>query len=91
MRQALLDRFSHPVGAEVLRAYQAELGGYALPNRSLGTRKKGRQEAQQRALAEKRNTVRSLLSFGVLSDEQIAEATDLPLAEVRALRAGDKY
>ena len=52
---------------------------------------KGRQEAEQRALAEKRETVRNLLSFGVLSDEQIAEATGLAVDEIAQLRVEDKH
>jgi len=53
--------------------------------------KKGRQEAEERALAEKRETVRHLLSFGVLSDEQIAEATGMALDEIAKLRIEDKH
>lgn len=51
----------------------------------------GRREAELRALAEKRETVRNLLSFGVLSDEQIAEATGMALDEVARLRLEDKH
>ena len=52
---------------------------------------KGRQEAEQRALAEKRETVRNLLSFGVLSNEQIAEATGMAVDEIAQLRLEDKH
>lgn len=38
-----------------------------------------------------KQTARNLIKLGVLSDEQIAEATDLPLAEVQALRVEDKH
>jgi predicted transposase/invertase (TIGR01784 family) len=54
-------------------------------------RQEGRREAELRALAEKRETVRNLLSFGVLSDEQIAEATGIALAEIAKLRIEDKH
>ena len=49
-------------------------------------RQEGRQEAEQRALAEKRETVRNLLSFGVLSNEQISEATGMAVDEIAQLR-----
>nr|WP_298060005.1 hypothetical protein [uncultured Halomonas sp.] len=56
---------------------------------------KGRQEtleeADQRALEEKRETVRHLLAFGVLSDEQIAEATGLAAGEIAKLRIEYKH
>lgn len=48
-------------------------------------------EAEQRALEEKRDTVRHLLAFGLLSDEQIAEATGLPVDEIGKLRIEDKH
>lgn len=48
-------------------------------------------EVKQRALAEKRETVRHLLAFGVLSDEQIAEATGLSIDEIAELRIEDKH
>ncbi|MWJ27647.1 transposase [Halomonas sp. ZH2S] len=54
-------------------------------------RQKVLQEAEARALEEKRDTVRHLLSFGVLSDEQIAEATGLRLDEIAKLRIEDKH
>ena len=52
---------------------------------------KGRQGAEQRAMAEKRETVRNLLSFGVLNDEQIAEATGMAVDEIAQLRLEDKH
>ncbi|MCL7931586.1 hypothetical protein [Halomonas llamarensis] len=54
-------------------------------------RQEERQEAEQRALEEKRDTVRHLLAFGVLSDEQIAEATGLAADEISKLRIEDKH
>ena len=54
-------------------------------------RQEGRQEAEQRALAEKRETVRNLLSFDVLNDEQIAEATGMAVDEITQLRIEDKH
>nr|WP_273424081.1 Rpn family recombination-promoting nuclease/putative transposase [Halomonas sp.] len=48
-------------------------------------------EAEKRALEEKRETVRHLLAFGVLSDEQIAEATGLSVDEIAKLRIEDKH
>jgi predicted transposase YdaD len=54
-------------------------------------RQEERQKAEQRALEEKRATVRHLLAFGVLSDEQIAEATGLELDEIAKLRIEDKH
>ena len=48
-------------------------------------------EAEQRALEEKCATVRHLLAFGVLSDEQIAEATGLSVDEIAKLRIEDKH
>ena len=47
-------------------------------------------EAEKRALEEKRETVRHLLAFGVLSDEQIAEATGLAVDEIAKMRIEDK-
>ena len=38
-----------------------------------------------------KQTARNLIKLGVLGDEQIAEATDLPLAEVQALRAETQH
>ena len=54
-------------------------------------RQEGRQEAELQALEEKRETVRHLLAFGVLSDEQIAEATGLSVDEIAKLRIEDKH
>jgi len=48
-------------------------------------------EAEQRVLEEKPEAVRYLLSFGVLSDEQIAEATGMALDEIAKLRIEDKH
>ncbi|MGP9766665.1 Rpn family recombination-promoting nuclease/putative transposase [Halomonas sp. AOP13-D3-9] len=52
---------------------------------------KGRQEAEQRALESKRDTVRHLLAFGVLTDAQIAEATGLSIDDIAKLRLEDKH
>jgi len=46
-------------------------------------------EKGEKLRAEK--TARHLIKLGVLSDEQIAEATDLPLAEVQALCVEGKH
>ena len=54
-------------------------------------RREERQEAERRALEEKRETVRHLLAFGVLSDEQIAEATGLAVDEIAKMRIEDKH
>ena len=54
-------------------------------------RQKGRQQGDRRALEEKRKTVRYLLSFGVLSNDQIAVATGLSVDEIDKLRIEDKY
>mgnify|MGYP006405246543 CR=1 FL=1 len=58
-------------------------------------REEGRQEtlkeAEERVLESKRNTARHLLAFGVLSDEQIAEATGLAVDEIAKLRIEDKH
>jgi DNA-binding helix-hairpin-helix protein with protein kinase domain len=51
----------------------------------------GRQEAEQRALEEKRKTVHHLLSFGVLTNDQIAKATGLSVGEIAELRIEDKH
>ena len=48
-------------------------------------------EPEKRALEEKRETVRHLLAFGVLSDEQIAEATGLAVDEIAKMRIEDKH
>tara|TARA_R110002020_G_scaffold20611_7_gene70347 strand:+ start:2310 stop:2579 length:270 start_codon:yes stop_codon:yes gene_type:complete len=52
---------------------------------------KGRQEAEKRALESKRDTVRHLLAFGVLTDEQIAQATGLSVDDIAKLRLEDKH
>ncbi|MHA3025176.1 Rpn family recombination-promoting nuclease/putative transposase [Chromohalobacter israelensis] len=49
-------------------------------------RKEGRQEGEQRGIEK---TARNLIKLGVLSDEQIAEATGLTVAEVEGLREED--
>jgi hypothetical protein len=54
-------------------------------------RQKVLQEAEARALEEKRETVRHLLAFGVLSDDQISEATGLAVDEISKLRVEDKH
>ncbi|MBT2785501.1 MULTISPECIES: Rpn family recombination-promoting nuclease/putative transposase [unclassified Halomonas] len=54
-------------------------------------RQEGRQEAELRALESKRDTVRHLLAFGVLTDEQIAEATGLTIDDIAKLRREDKH
>ena len=51
----------------------------------------GRQEAEQRALEEKRETVHHLLSFGVLTNDQIAKATGLSVGGIAELRIEDKH
>jgi predicted transposase/invertase (TIGR01784 family) len=54
-------------------------------------RQEGRQEGDRRALEEKRKTVRHLLSFAVLSNDQIAAATGLSVDEIVKLRIEDKH
>jgi len=54
-------------------------------------RLEGRQEGDRRALEEKRKTVRHLLSFGVLSNDQIAVTTGLSVDEIDKLRIEDKH
>ncbi|MDQ7734026.1 Rpn family recombination-promoting nuclease/putative transposase [Halomonas sp. SpR1] len=54
-------------------------------------RQEGRQEAELRALESKRDTVRHLLAFGVLTDEQIAEATGVTIDDIAKLRREDKH
>jgi len=49
------------------------------------------QKAEQRALEEKRETIRHLLAFDVLSNEQIADATGLAVEEIAKLRIEDKH
>lgn len=46
---------------------------------------------QEGQLEAKKETARNLIKLGVLSDEQIAEATGLTVADVRALHAEDKH
>ena len=53
-----------------------------------GWAKKERQEGQ---LEAKQQTARNLIKLGVLSDEQIAEATGLAVVDVQVLRADDKH
>ena len=48
-------------------------------------RKSGREEGRRQ---QAHDAARKLIAMGLLSDEQIAEAIDLPLAEVRRLREG---
>ena len=66
------------------------LENWAQQERQAG-RQEERQESERRALAEKRETVRHLLAFGVLSDEQIAEATGLAVDKIAQLRTEDKH
>lgn len=49
-------------------------------------RQEARLEAERRTWEDKRETVRHLLAFGVLSDEQIAEAPDLMVDLINDLR-----
>lgn len=51
-------------------------------------RQEGLQEGEQRGVTK---TALNLIKLGVLSDEQIAEATGLTVADVKALRVGDKH
>ena len=54
-------------------------------------RQENLQETEQRVLESKRDTARHLLEFGVLSDDQIAEATGLSVEDVAKLRIEDKH
>ncbi|TDN95747.1 putative transposase/invertase (TIGR01784 family), partial [Halomonas ventosae] len=59
-------------------------------------REKERQEGEQQGIEKgrleaSRETARNLIKLGVLSDEQIAEATGLADADVQALRVEDKH
>ena len=56
-------------------------------------REEGLQEGEQQLGAEKtkHETARNLLKLGALTDEQIAEATGLTLADVQALRVDDRH
>lgn len=52
----------------------------------------GRQEGEQLGAEKtKHETARNLLKLGALTDEQIAEATGLTLADVQALRVDDRH
>nr|WP_298375258.1 hypothetical protein [uncultured Halomonas sp.] len=63
-----------------------------LENWAKKERQEGRQEGEQLGTEKtKRATARNLIKLGVLSDEQIAEATGLTVAEVRALHAEDPH
>ncbi|KXS36091.1 MAG: hypothetical protein AWU55_3038, partial [Halomonadaceae bacterium T82-2] len=63
-----------------------------LENWAKKERMEGRQEGEQLGAEKtKRQTARNLIQLGVLTDEQIAAATGLALAEVHALRAQDKH
>ena len=55
-----------------------------LENWAKKERQEGRQEGEQLRAEQ---TARNLVQLGVLTDEQIAEATGLALADVRVLRA----
>ncbi len=55
-----------------------------LENWAKKERQEGRQEGEQLRAEQ---TARNLIQLGVLTDEQIAEATGLALADVRVLRA----
>ncbi len=53
---------------------------------------KGRQEGRQEGQLEaKQETAMNLIKLGILSDEQIAEATGLTVANVQSLRVEDKH
>ena len=49
------------------------------------------QERQAGEQLRAEQTARNLIKLGVLSDEQIAEATALPLSEIQSLRVEDKH
>ena len=51
-------------------------------------REEGRQEGEQRRAEQ---TARNLIKLGVLSDEQIAQATGLTMEDVEALRVEAKH
>ncbi|SHM20297.1 Rpn family recombination-promoting nuclease/putative transposase [Vreelandella subglaciescola] len=52
----------------------------------------GRMEGHMEGVEEsKRNTARHLLELGVLSDQQIAGATELTMADIARLRMADKH
>ena len=55
-------------------------------------REEGLQEGEQLGAEKtKHETARNLLKLGALTDEQIAEATGLTLADVQALRVDDRH
>ncbi|MCL7931584.1 Rpn family recombination-promoting nuclease/putative transposase [Halomonas llamarensis] len=83
-----LDQLNSLVEDKAMLAENLE--NWAQQERQEGRREE-RQEAEKRALEEKRATVRHLLAFGVLSDEQIAEATGLAVDEIAKLRIEDKH
>jgi predicted transposase YdaD len=51
-------------------------------------RQEGHQEGEQLRAEQ---TARNLIQLGVLTDEQIAKATGLSLADVQSVRAEDKH
>lgn len=59
-----------------------------LENWAQKERQEGRQEGQ---LEAKQQTALNLIKLGVLSDEQIAEATGLAVADVQVLRTEDQH
>lgn len=63
-----------------------------LENWAQKERREGRMEGRMEGVEEsKRNTARHLLELGVLSDEQIAGATELTMADIARLRMADKH
>ncbi len=63
-----------------------------LENWAKKERLEGREEGREEGRLEaKQATARNLIKLGVLTDEQIAEATGLTTAEVQALRGEDKH
>lgn len=63
------------------------LENWAQQERQAG-RQEGRQEGEQLGIQK---TARNLLKLGVLSNEQIAEATGLAVDEIAKLRIEDKH
>lgn len=59
-----------------------------LENWAQKERQEGRQEGQ---LEARQQTALNLIKLGVLSDEQIAEATGLAVADVQVLRTEDQH
>ncbi|UEQ02649.1 Rpn family recombination-promoting nuclease/putative transposase [Halomonas profundus] len=53
--------------------------------------KKGRQEAEQRALESKQNAARKLIARTEMDDQMIADIEELPVEEVEKLRAETQY